>query len=49
MSEQKTFGCHTRGDGTDEFSAEVERLVRASKLCAGTRNLFLQHTNWEID
>jgi thiamine phosphate synthase YjbQ (UPF0047 family) len=36
MSEQKTLSFHTRGGGTHDFTVEVERVVRASKLCAGT-------------
>lgn len=49
MTERKTLGRHTGGDGNDKFTAEAERLVRASKICGATSNLFLQHTNWEID
>jgi len=45
MTEQKTLSVHTRGGGTRDFTAEVERAVRASKLCAGACNLFLQHTS----
>jgi secondary thiamine-phosphate synthase enzyme len=45
MTEQKTLSFHTRGRGTSEITAEVERVVRASKVRAGTCNLFLQHTS----
>lgn len=44
MTEQKTLSFRTRGGGTHDFAAKVERVVRASKLYAGTCNLFLQHT-----
>jgi len=45
MIEQKTLTFHTRGRGTAEITAEVEHLVGASGMRAGTCNLFLQHTS----
>jgi secondary thiamine-phosphate synthase enzyme len=45
MTEQKTLSLHTRGRGTSEITAEVERVVRGSKVRTGTCNLFLQHTS----
>jgi len=45
MTEQKTLSFHTRGRGTTEITADVERVVRGSKVRAGTCHLFLQHTS----
>ena len=45
MIEQKTLTFRTRGRGTAEITAEVEHLVGASGMRAGTCNLFLQHTS----
>jgi len=45
MTEQKTLGFHPRGGGTHEFTAEAERVVRVSKIYAGSCNLFLRHAS----
>lgn len=45
MIAQKTLRFRTRGRGTTEITAEIEREVRASGVRAGTCNLFLQHTS----
>jgi secondary thiamine-phosphate synthase enzyme len=42
---QKTLRFRTRGRGTTEVTAEIEREVRASGVRTGTCNLFLQHTS----
>ena len=45
MIGQETLSFHTRGRGTTEITAEVERVVRASRIATGTCNVFLQHTS----
>jgi secondary thiamine-phosphate synthase enzyme len=45
MIGQKTISFRTRGRGTTEITAEVERVVRESGIATGTCNVFLQHTS----
>jgi len=45
MMHQQTLTFRTRGRGTTEITAEVERAVRDSGVQAGLCNLFLQHTS----
>lgn len=45
MIGQQTLSFRTRGRGTTEITAEVERVVRESGIAAGTCNVFLQHTS----
>ncbi len=45
MTEQRTLSFRTRGRGMTEITAEIERVVGASGIRAGTCNLFLQHTS----
>jgi secondary thiamine-phosphate synthase enzyme len=45
MIEQKTLSFRTRGRGTTEVTAEVERVVRESGIARGVCNVFLQHTS----
>jgi secondary thiamine-phosphate synthase enzyme len=40
-----TFSISTRGKGTYEVTAEVERIVQASGVATGTATVFLQHTS----
>jgi secondary thiamine-phosphate synthase enzyme len=42
---QKTLEVRTRGRGTTDITAEVERAVAASGIRAGLCNVFLQHTS----
>jgi len=42
---QKTFSLRTRGRGTTDITADVERIVRASGVGTGLANVFLQHTS----
>jgi secondary thiamine-phosphate synthase enzyme len=45
MTVQKTLSLRTRGRGTIDLTAEVERVVRASGVHTGSCNIFLQHTS----
>lgn len=45
MAAQKTLTFRTRGRGTTEITAEVERAVREAGVKTGICNLFLQHTS----
>ena len=45
MAAQKTLTFRTRGRGTTEITAEVERVVREAGLQTGVCNVFLQHTS----
>jgi len=42
---QQTLTFRTRGRGTTDITAEVQRAVAASGIQAGICNLFLQHTS----
>ena len=42
---QKTLNFRTRGRGTTEITAEVERAVRETAVRTGLCNVFLQHTS----
>ena len=42
---QKTLNFRTRGRGTTEITAEVERAVRETGVQSGLCNVFLQHTS----
>ena len=42
---QRTLNFRTRGRGTLEITAEVERAVRESGVRTGLCNVFLQHTS----
>jgi len=44
MTHQQTLTFHTRGRGTRDITAEVERAVRSGGVQAGLCNLFLRHT-----
>src|SRR6478736_2678445 len=41
----ETFTIHTRGKGTYEITAEVERIVRASGVRTGQATVLIQHTS----
>jgi len=45
MIAQQTLSFRTRGRGTTEVTAEVERVVRESGIARGACNVFLQHTS----
>ena len=48
MSQQQTFAIRTRGRGTTEITAEVERAVRASGIATGIAQVFVQHTSCAV-
>ncbi len=45
MVEQKTLEFRTRGRGTTDIAAEVQRAVAASGIAKGLCTVFLQHTS----
>jgi len=45
MVEQKTLEFRTRGRGTTEITADVQRIVTVSGIQKGLCNVFLQHTS----
>jgi secondary thiamine-phosphate synthase enzyme len=45
MIRQETISFRSRGRGTTEITAEVERVVRASGIATGVCHVFLQHTS----
>ena len=45
MIRQSVLSLHTRGRGTIEVTAEIERVVEASGVRIGTCTVFLQHTS----
>jgi secondary thiamine-phosphate synthase enzyme len=42
---QKILAFHTRGRGTTEITADIQRVVRSSGVRGGLCHLFLQHTS----
>jgi secondary thiamine-phosphate synthase enzyme len=42
---QETLHFKTRGRGTTEITAEIQRVVAASGVATGLCNVFLQHTS----
>ena len=45
MLEHKTLAYTTRGRGTTDITADIQRAVRASGIRAGLCSVFLQHTS----
>ncbi len=45
MTAQTTLSFRTRGRGTTDITAEVERAVRETGVQTGLCNVFLQHTS----
>ena len=45
MIHQKTLQFRTRGRGTTDITADVQRVVAESGIQAGLCNVFLQHTS----
>jgi secondary thiamine-phosphate synthase enzyme len=45
LAAQKTLTFRTRGRGTTEITAELERAVREAGVKTGICNVFLQHTS----
>lgn len=45
MIHQQTLSLHTRGRGTTDITAEVQRVVAESGIRQGLCNVFLQHTS----
>ena len=45
MIEQQTLEFRTRGRGTTDITADVQRVVAAGGIAKGTCNIFLQHTS----
>ena len=48
MTFQQTFEVSTRGRGTIEITAEVARMVQASKIERGIAHVFAQHTSCSV-
>ena len=48
MAFQQTFRIHTRGRGTNEITAEVAKIVRASRVATGVAHVFVQHTSCSV-
>ena len=48
MTFQDTFEVKTAGRGTQEITAEVARVVRASGVAQGIVNVFAQHTSCSL-
>lgn len=48
MTYQQSFEIRTRGRSTTEITAEVARLVRASRIATGTAHVFVQHTSCSV-
>ncbi|MBE0614549.1 MAG: YjbQ family protein [Burkholderiales bacterium] len=48
MTHQQKFEIRTRGRGTTEITAEVERIVRAAGVAAGVAQVFVQHTSCSL-
>jgi len=42
---QRTYHYRTRGRGTTDITADVERAVREAGVASGLCNVFLQHTS----
>ena len=45
ITTQQDFVVRTRGRGTTDVTAELERVVRASGVATGSCSVFLQHTS----
>src|SRR5262245_2573246 len=45
MVEQKTLQFRTRGRGTTDITADIQKVVAASGIKTGICNVFLQHTS----
>ncbi|MCB1723352.1 MAG: YjbQ family protein [Chromatiaceae bacterium] len=45
MTHQETLRQHTRGRGTYDITAEVQRVVRESGMRTGLCHVFVQHTS----
>lgn len=45
MIHQQTFTVPTRGRGTTEISAEIERIVAEAGVRVGLANVFIRHTS----
>ena len=45
MTYQQTLEFRSRGRGTTDITAEIERVVRASGIRTGMCSVFLQHTS----
>ena len=45
MVDQKTLEFRTRGRGTIDITADIQRVVTASGIKTGICNIFLQHTS----
>ena len=48
MTYQQTFRIQTRGRGTNEITAEVAKIVRASSVTTGVAHVFVQHTSCSV-
>ena len=48
MTFQDRFEVDTEGRGTTEITAQVARIVRASRVACGIANVFVQHTSCSL-
>lgn len=48
MAYQESFDVHSRGRGTSEITAEVARIVAASRITVGLANVFVRHTSCSV-
>jgi secondary thiamine-phosphate synthase enzyme len=44
----ETFDVRTRGKGTYEVTDAVERIIKGSRISAGTATVFVQHTSCSL-
>ncbi len=45
IAHSETFAVPTRGKGTYEITAEIERIVRSSRVQTGLATVLIQHTS----
>src|SRR4051812_39566254 len=48
MTHQDTFEISSRGRGTTEVTAQVERIVRAAEIERGIAHVFAKHTSCSV-
>ena len=48
MAYQDSFDIHSRGRGTTEITAQVERIARAAAVATGVAHVFVLHTSCSL-
>ncbi len=48
MAYQDSFDIHSRGRGTTEITAQVERIARAAAVATGIAHVFVLHTSCSL-